>query len=212
MKKLFITLSLLIVCTLVQAQDLVTINHTYYTTTFSKSLKYPVKVEWILTADRVNCPVKLNRPPFFTADPMLANTDYTKDYLRSGYDKGHNCPDYDNACQTQNILNESFYYTNIFPQKHSVNAGDWESLEILCRIAAKRNQVIHIWCGGYGVLTTIGPDHVAVPKYLWKVVYNVTKNQYKAYIFNNVDEPQRGPNAHIVDVSAIEKLTGFIFK
>ena len=193
-------------------QDIVTISHTNYTTTFCRSLGYPLKVEWELTKDRVDCLVKLNRPPSFTGDPQVFNSDLTRDYLKSGYDKGHNCPDYDNACQTQQILDESFYYTNVMPQPHSSNAGDWEVLEILCRNLAKKGNIVHIWCGGIGSIKKIGKDNVSVPQYTWKVVKTTNKNTIKAYLFNNIDEPQKGPNSHIVPLSKIEQLTGFTFQ
>ena len=211
--KLLLLLTFVSISIFGHTQDTVTITHTNYSTKFSKTLKYPVEVEWVLTASRVNCLVKLPRPSYFTPDPQLKDySDLDRDYIGSGYDRGHNSPNYDNSCDSPEILSESFYYTNVMPQKHSNNAGDWKSLETMCRNQAKLGETIHIWCGGNGVIKTIGEDKVSVPKYLWKVVYNVTKDQYRAYLFNNIDEPQHGPNYHIVDISIIEGLTGFKFK
>jgi DNA/RNA endonuclease G (NUC1) len=47
------------------AQDLVTIKHQNYTTTFSKSKKYPVLVEWTTTKAMVGCPTPLKRKDNF---------------------------------------------------------------------------------------------------------------------------------------------------
>ena len=52
------------------SQDLVTIKHTNYTTTFSKSLKYPIVVEWWETKANVACPIPLKRKDQFQSDPQ----------------------------------------------------------------------------------------------------------------------------------------------
>ena len=178
MKKVLTLLFAVSLTVSVFGQDTVRIVHTNYITTFSKSLKYPVKVEWTLTANRVNCAKKLPRPAEFKPDPQFPNTNYALDYKKSGYDKGHNCPDDDNACQTTDILEQSFYYTNVMPQPHSSNAGDWKSVETLCRSLAIKGNTVHIWSGGIGIQKKIGKDGICVPKQTWKVVYTVnTKTQ-----------------------------------
>ncbi len=51
----------------------VTIQHAYYTTTFSETLRIPVVVKWWLTKEMVSCPEHLKRTNKFTADPLLPN-------------------------------------------------------------------------------------------------------------------------------------------
>lgn len=56
----------------------------------------------------------------------------TGDYSNSGYDRGHMCPAADNKWDKQ-AMRESFYMTNICPQHHNLNRGDWKELEDDCR-------------------------------------------------------------------------------
>ena len=54
MKKINLIFGLLLISLFTFSQDLVTFKHTNYTSTFSKSLKYPVEVEWWITKAKVH--------------------------------------------------------------------------------------------------------------------------------------------------------------
>jgi hypothetical protein len=97
-------------------------------------------------------------------------------------------------------------------QYHSLNAGDWKSVEVLERDLAKTNDSVHVWCGSVGVAKTIGADKVAVPTQCWKVIYVKKSKEYLAFIFNNTTDKPTGVNSHKVLVTDVEKLTGFKFK
>ena len=194
-----------------KAQDLVTIKHTNYTTTFSKSKYYPVLVEWWITKAKVGCPTPLARKDNFKPDPQLPNeTNLGDDYKGSGTDRGHNMPAAENQCQTQDIQDECFYFSNMTAQYHSLNAGDWKSLETLERQWANDMDSVHVWCGSVGVAKRVGK--VAVPTTCWKVVYLVKTKEYFSYIFENTPDKPSGLNSHKVDLIDVEKLSGFKFK
>jgi endonuclease G len=194
-----------------KAQDVVVIKHTNYTTHFSKSLKYPVEVEWSITKANVTCPTPLARKDQFAPDPALkAETDIVKDYVGSGTDRGHNMPAAENQCQTADIQTECFYMSNMTPQYHSLNAGDWKSLETWERQTANELDSVHVWCGSVGVAKKIGT--VSVPTKCWKVIYIVKSKEYLAYIFNNTPDKPTGLNSHKVTVADVMTLTGFKFK
>ena len=73
------------------------------------------------------------RSNHFRPDPMVKGDPVvTKDYSNSGYDRGHMAPAADMKWSEQ-AMRESFYMTNICPQHHSNNAGDWKDLEELVR-------------------------------------------------------------------------------
>jgi len=210
MKQYLLALLLLTSFT-VTAQDVVTLTHKAYTTHYSKSLKYPVKVEWYITKAKVGCPTPLARKDAFQPDPQLkAETDVAKDYIGSGTDRGHNMPAAENQCQTQAIQDECFYYSNMTPQYHSLNAGDWKSLETWERQTANELDSVHVWAGSVGVAKKIGA--VSVPTKCWKVVYIHKTKEYLAYIFNNTPDKPTGLNSHKVTVADVEKLTGFKFE
>ena len=205
------TLMLLLITVFTFAQDVVVIKHTNYTTHFSKSMKYPVMVEWWITKAKVGCPTPLARKDNFKPDPQLPNeTDLINDYKGSGTDRGHNMPAAENQCQTQDVQDECFYFSNMTAQYHSLNAGDWKSLEVLERQLAMDNDSVHVWCGSVGVSKKIGS--VSVPTQCWKVVEIKKTKEFLAYIFDNTPDKPSGLESHKVTVSDITKLTHFKFK
>lgn len=211
MKKLAL-LFLVLISVTCYGQDTIRIKHTNYTTIFSTKLKYPIEVSWWLTKSMVTCALPEKRNNTFCADPLLSSeTNLSKDYVNSGFDKGHNCPADDNLCQTDLVQRECFYFSNMSPQYHKTNAGSWENLERLCRTLAKANDSIHVWCGSIGIAKRIG--RVAVPAQQWKVIYIKKLKQYRAYIFNNSPtDDGNGKNGTEVTVSQITKLTNFRFR
>ena len=195
----------------IPAGDTVRLKHTNYVTVFSKSHKYPVLVEWWATKAKVGCEKPLARKDNFQPDPLLPeDTKLGKDYVGSGTDRGHMCPAADNLCQTPAVQDECFYFSNMAPQYHSLNAGDWKSLETLCRKIAIESDSVHIWCGNIGEAKKIGA--VSVPKQCWKVIYVVKTKQWEAYLFDNTADKPTGLNSHKVTVADITKITGFKFK
>ena len=92
MKKCLLSLLLLVSFT-VSAQDVVTLTHKAYTTHYSKSKNYPVKVEWWVSRASITCDVKAKRGDKFIPDPKLATeTNLQSDYTGQGFDRGHNFP------------------------------------------------------------------------------------------------------------------------
>jgi endonuclease G len=211
MKKLFLFKLLLLISITTFSQDTVRIKHINYTTVFSKSKRYPVLVEWWLTKSMVTCPTPLKRKDNFKPDPQLPKeTDIAADYVGSGTDRGHMCPAADNLCQTQEVQDECFYFSNMVPQPHTLNAGSWKTLETKTRETALENDSVHIWCGAVGVIKTFGVNNVAVPLKCWKVIYIKKTKQFKSYIFPNTSEKFELDKLE-VKKEDIEKLTGFKF-
>jgi endonuclease G len=211
MKKVLSLVTLLVISVTLFAQDVVVLKHTNYTSHFSKSKKYPVMVEWWETKAKVACEKPLARKDNFKPDPLLpTETDLAKDYVGSGYDRGHLMPAKSNQCQTQAVQDECFYFSNMAAQTHRLNAGDWKSLETLTREIASKEDSVHIWAGNVGEIKRVG--QVAVPKQCWKVVYVKKSNEYLAYLFENDQSNPDGINNNKVDLIDIEKLTGLKFK
>ena len=207
MKKLILLLLLLSFG--VKAQDVVILKHQNYTSHFSKSKRYPVLVEWETTHAMVGCPTPLKRKDNFKPDPQLpVETNIGADYVKSGYDRGHVMPAADNLCQTPQIQDECFYFSNMVAQTHRLNAGDWKSLETATRNWALISAKIKVWSGSVGEQKKIGS--VSVPTQCWKVIEIAGKKT--AYLFNNDLSNPDGFANNEVPVSQIEKLTGFSFK
>jgi endonuclease G len=192
------------------SQDTVRIKHTEYTTVFSKSLKYPVLVQWWTTKAKVSCAVPLKRVDSFGPDPMLVSeTNLLADYKGSGLDRGHVIPAADNLCNGPKVMAECFYFTNMIPQYHALNAGDWKTLETLTRTIAAEKDSVLVWAGAIGTQSKIG--RVSVPVKCWKVIYVKKDKTYHCYVFNNIAEKQTGLESKKVTIEEVKRLTGFTF-
>lgn len=208
--KIFITSLFLMVSILSFSQDTVRLKHTNYTSVFSKSKKYPVLVEWWVTKSMVTCSTPLKRKDNFKPDPLLPKeTDIAKDYVGSGTDRGHMMPAADNLCQTPQVQDECFYFSNMAAQYHSLNAGDWKSLETFVREQAKIKDSIRVWSGNIGEIKKIGT--VSVPKYCWKVIYIKKEGLWSAFLFENSTSKPDGFENNKVPLEKITQLTGFKF-
>lgn len=208
MKKLLILL--LLVSFGLSAQDVMILKHTNYTSYYSRSKHYPVMVEWKTTKAMVGCPTPLKRKDNFKPDPQLpAETNLAADYVKSGYDRGHVMPAADNLCQTPQIQDECFYFSNMLAQTHRLNAGDWKSLETATRNWAQLAPEIKVWAGGIGEIKKIGST--SVPAQCYKVIFIGGTNKWYAYLFNNDLSTPDGYENNAVDKSVIEKLTGLKF-
>jgi endonuclease G len=211
MKKLLLLTTLLLTFVVTFSQDVIVLKHTNYTSHYSKSKKYPVMVEWWETKAKVACEKPLPRVDKFKPDPQLpAETDLAADYVGSGLDRGHMMPAKSNQCQTPQIQDECFYFSNMAAQYHSLNAGDWKSLETATREWAAVQDSVHIWAGNIGEIKRIG--RVAVPKECWKVVYIKKSNEWFFFSFDNTPNKPSGLKSHEVTREDIEKITGFKFK
>jgi endonuclease G len=189
----------------------ITLKHTNYTSIFHIEKKYPVMVEWWVTKSMVTCSTPLKRKDNFKPDPLLPeHTNIAKDYVKSGYDRGHMMPAADNLCQTQLVQDESFYFSNMSAQTAQLNRGDWKSLESFTRDEAKIKDSIHVWVGNVGEIKKIG--RVSVPKYCWKVIHIKKENKWVAYLFENNTLAPDGFKNNEVSLKEIMDLTGFTFK
>lgn len=195
----------------VNSQDTVRLHHKEFTSVYSKSLKYPVLVEWWVTKAKVTCTNPLPRKDQFAPDPLLPNeTNLAKDYVGSGTDRGHMSPAADNQCSGPEAMKECFYFSNMAPQYHSLNAGDWKSLETLTRDLAAKEDSVKVWSGNLGVAKKIGS--VSVPTKCWKVIYVKRTKEYMAFIFDNDSSKPDGINNNKVDLADIKAITHFNFK
>lgn len=210
MKKIILSFIVSFILNGIYAQDTVRLTHTNFVTIFDKTKKYPVMVEWWVTKNMVTCSNPLKRKDVFKPDPKLpTETNIAKDYVNSGFDRGHMMPAADNLCQTQQVANECFYFSNMSAQYHLLNAGDWKSLEVKVRQLASIEDSIKVWTGNIGEIKKIGS--VSVPEKCWKVIYIKKTNLYLGYIFENTKTKPDGIDNNQVSISEITKLTGFTF-
>lgn len=188
------------------------IYHYAYTVSFNSGWHIPNWVAYELTAAETNGPCE--RESTFKKDPKVTQgSAHTKDYTHSGYDRGHMAPAADMRWNQQ-AMTESFYTSNICPQVHALNAGDWKELENKGREWANRYGNVYIACGpimkdGY---STIGAIGVAVPIAFFKVFFRVVDGHYYGigYLFAN-DKENHPLSYYAMSIDEIEKITGLDF-
>ena len=184
-----------------------------YTASYNSDLRIPNWVAWQLTGDHTEGKNKRAGVKFHedTDVPMPRAVDF--DYVRSGYDRGHLCPSADNRWDAT-AQEQSFLLTNVCPQDHNLNVGDWHELEILCRKWAKTYGSIYIVVGPVlfkGKHKTIGKNKVTVPEAFFKVVLCMEKKP-KAIGFIYRNESGNRPKSYYVNtIDDVERITGIDF-
>ena len=194
-----------------QSHDTVTIRHKFYATTFNTSLRFPIVVKYWLTKKMQDCGKKSKRTDKFTPDPQLPEfTDLKKDYYKSGYDEGHNMDAFDNSCDSIGMI-ESFYFSNMSPQTHRLNAGAWKRLEEYARAKAATFDSVLIWCGSVSLKSKKHIGKVRVPDYCWKIVYTRKTGAVEAYSFKNNKVKPIALSSYKVPLDSVEHLSGLKF-
>jgi len=193
------------------AQHLARIDYKHYTSWYSHAEHIPIVVEYTLQPMGLSCDIKTERAKKFTGDPAHRIPNLNRDYRKSGYDRGHNMSAADNCCDKQ-AMKECFYFSNMTPQPHSFNAGKWEELEEKERQEALQQHHVIVTCGSLGKAAVIGEDSVAVPKYMWKVIYLPDHHNYLCYLFPNTDHVNQALEHYAVKLQEIEEKAHVHFK
>ena len=150
-----------------------------------------------------------SRAKSFAKDETVDRCPEPYEYTRSGYDRGHMAPaadmkwDYD-------AMHNSFYMTNICPQKHSLNSGGWKRLEEKIRDWVVKDSALIIVTGPIITenMETIG-DGIAVPTKFFKAILAPFSNPHKAigFIYKN-EGGQKKIKDQAVSIDEIEQQTG----
>lgn len=165
----------------------------------------------------------------FTADPDLHGPRaYPRDYLGSGYDRGHQAPA-GNQMVDPELKDQTFYLSNMAPQRPSLNRGIWKLLEDRTRAWVSEYGHAYEWTGpircdpqvsrqpdaGVGCRrTTIGEDAVAVPVYFYKIILVQDHSTWKAIAFVLPNADFKRPyhlESYIRSIAWIESQTGIEF-
>lgn len=186
------------------------IRHIGYTTSYNAETKIPNYVAWTLTPERFEDVV--SRTDKFLPDPEVADPVTTDDYRNSGYDRGHMCPAADNKWDKE-AMRESFYMTNVCPQHHNLNRGDWKELEDACRDWTMECGKLHVVAGP--ILYNkrhqrIGDSRVVVPEAFFKVILCPDPLKAIGFIYKNTSG-NHPLDAYVNSVDEVERITGMDF-
>lgn len=159
----------------------------------------------------------------FDADPSIP-VQYQRvqaDFGRQGYDRGHICASADRLYSTEANV-QTFYYSNMSPQKNYFNTGIWLDLEGKVQSWGRSNtfrDTLYVVKGGTidkenQIWTYIGGDKTKpVPKYYFMALLCKKGETYKAIGFwmdqSTTVKPTLSSCARSID--ELEELTGFDF-
>lgn len=190
------------------------IRHEGYTVSYNSDYKIANWVAYELTATEAKSK-KTERSNKFVPDPLVKGATATnEDYSRTGYDRGHLAPAGDMKWSAK-AMRESFYLSNICPQKPALNRGIWKELEEQSRLWATDYGSLWIATGPVMAddMKRMGKNRVGVPKAFYKVICYVSGNQYKAiaFLFENKDYKKTSLKSMAIPVDSVEKVTGIDF-
>ena len=162
--------------------------------------------------------------PQYPADPDLPSyAGWTPDndpYYSTGYDHGHIVPSADRLCSSE-ANKQTFYLTNMQPQKNKFNAGIWEKMESQVRTWNKKSfrDTLYVCKGGTidhsdQILGTTSKGAL-VPKYFFMAVLCKNSQGYKAMAFwvEHIDADYSSDNLknYMISIDELEELTGIDF-
>jgi endonuclease G len=188
------------------------VKHDYFSLSYNEVYEQAEWVAYELKKDFI----KNNdfKRPFFIEDPKVTtgSADW-RNYKKSGYDKGHLCPAGDMEFAVD-AYKDTFFTSNIAPQRNDFNAGIWNRLEQKVRYWAVKYDGIYVVTAGVlePSLKTIGKENVAVPEFFYKILLDTSRGEFKMIAFLIPNERSNKPlYDFVVSVDRIEKMTGIDF-
>ena len=190
------------------------IEHIGYTVCYNSQWHIPNWVAYELTDAETKGVVPRKGNDFFTNDPEVVGDFIThSDYSGSGFDRGHMAPAGDMKW-SQQAMAESFYMSNMCPQNHDLNDGDWKILEERIRKWAGQCGSVYVICGPLVSehAQTIGRKKIVAPEGFFKVLLKNTPNGYETIGFVFQNEGGHNPlSSYVVSVDEIEAMTDIDF-
>ena len=194
------------------------IKHKNYTLRYEEEYEVPAWVAYKLRGEYTKGIANRSGNQFIPDRKVKDNSALTGDYSNTGYDRGHMLPAGDFKC-CQELMNETFFMSNICPQVPDFNRGIWENIEARVRGWAVRDEELFIVTGPIlrKGLPTIGRyNNVAVPEFFYKIVLFYQPKTGKtpraiAFLLPNEALFGKKMNNYVLSIDEVEKATGLDF-
>lgn len=193
---------------------LVTLDHGYFKVHYDPEIRLARYVEYTLKREHLLTKAG-KRKNKFIPDPILVNSHQpfvtTKEYTRTGYDRGHLAPSADfTFSQEANDL--TFVMSNIAPQRPNLNRGVWKKLE----------EEVRKWACGEEKLTVITgpifhgndpklPSGLIIPQRFFKIVIDETPPRKTIAFIHHQKDPKTTMAYREFPVSEVERQSGLTF-
>ena len=183
---------------------------------YNRKYRVPACVAYELTNTQVSmadAPDAEKRNNYnFNRDTKAAGCPEWWEYKDTGYDRGHMAPAMDMRWDRQ-AMEQCFLMTNICPQDHELNDGEWRHMEEAIHTWARRTERLVIFTGPIlrNDVKRTGKHHdIAVPSKFYKVVYDPKQNKAIAFLFKNEMASSSWTN-YAVTIDEVEQVTGIDF-
>lgn len=188
------------------------IQHTIFTLSYNEQHEQAEWVAYKLFKNSINNSVK--RKDNFRQDPLIVTESATlSDYKKSGYDRGHLAPAKTMSFSKQ-TMSESFFMSNMSPQKPSFNRGVWKRLEEKVRQWIQVSDSLYVVTGPVlkDSLGCIGKNNVTIPNAYYKVVIRFKNKNLTGigFLLNNKKSSER-ISTFAVAIDSVEEVTDINF-
>lgn len=194
-------------------ENLMLTSHSAMVIGFDGDLNIAKWVAHIITPDILTG--TMSRTNDFRKDSLLRKATADKeDYWNSGFDRGHLAPSADFRW-SRKALSESYFYTNMAPQRPELNREKWAEMEDKLRLyVSEYKEQIYVVTGGVlkKNLPTIGEHKIPVPELFYKVAIDIEGDEKKGIAFIMPNAKCELPvMSYAVSIDSVELLTGIDF-
>lgn len=187
------------------------VHHKFYTLSYIEGYELASWVAYELTSEEAKA--TMDYKVKYQADPLISTGSATlKDYRKSGFILAQLAP-VEDMMFSEEAIEESFYLSNIVPQKPAFSKYTWNKLNNLVRAWAKQSGSLYIVSGPVladAPFPTFGPDKVSIPSRFFKVVLDMKNQRGIGFVLkNNITTGSLKPYAMSVDM--VEEITGIDF-
>ena len=188
------------------------VKHQIYTLSYSESDEQAEWVAYKLFKNSINHSIK--RKDNFRQDISITTGSATlKDYKNSGFDRGHLAPA-KTMSYSKETMSDSFFMSNMSPQKPSFNRGIWKKLEEKVRDLILISDSIYVVTGPVleNSLGKIGENKVTIPSAYYKTIIRFKDDKLFGigFLLKN-EKSNRELSMFSVSIDSIEKVTGLNF-
>ncbi len=191
------------------------VRHTAYTLVYDEAHE---QARWVAhTLEKQNLTKRAERQDDFRPDPAVRTGSAVRsDYSRSGYDRGHLAPAADFS-YSRKTMSESFFMSNMSPQRPALNRGKWRELEEQIRYWVRFDEQLYI------ITVPIFADKnkkigtqnsISVPTAFFKVVLDMKEPTLKGIAFimpNEGIDNDKLLQDFAVSIDQVEAQTGLDF-
>ena len=197
---------------LITQNNCITLENIHYYTCYSSKDRVPL---WSLHELRREQVVgQSERTNDYRKDSRVAKPVEASAYRYSGFDRGHMVPAADMRLDDQS-MSETFFMTNMTPQRPEFNRGIWRVLENKIRkdfLNTHQKGAVFIYTGiiVQENLPTLD-SKVVIPEYLYKIIYNQKLHTISSYLISNHRYSSSELESFRVSVDEIESQSGLNF-